>query len=355
MTSAQIVQHLQPGGIEALALTLMEQQQDSIIISLEGAPQQAITQWPRLAPFRDRIFFLGKPDGFSIGTIKQLKELLRSHKVSAIHTHHIGPFLYGGIAAALNGIKKHVHTEHDGWHLQNAKHSSIQRCLNVLLQPTLVADAKQVAHAIKTSTGAKSQIIYNGIDTEKFRPCENEISKYTLRLHWGLENTPYLLGSAGRLETVKGHEYLIRALQHLPDTISLALAGSGSCEHALKKLATSLNLQHRVHFLGHIDNTENFYRMLDAFCLPSLNEGFPLAPLEAQACNIPSIVTAVGGAGETLCPLSGIAVEPANPLALADAILKQSKTPKHASPRPFICQHFSIDAMTNAYQQLLSA
>lgn len=383
MATAQIIQHLKPGGIESLALTLLDQlnkntndafktnnnktNNKNIIISLEGNKKKTIKAWPRLEPYIDQLFFLNKPEKFSLATILKLKSILKSHHIAAIHTHHIGPFIYGGLAGAAAGIKTHIHTEHDGWHLHNAKHSGIQRCLNYFLQPTLVSDAEKVAQQVLKHTGFNSQVIYNGVDIQRFKPAESDAHKNTIRREWGLNHDCVLVGAAGRLETVKGHEYLLKAMALLPNMFHLAIAGEGSLATQLRILASSLNINERVHFLGQTDQTHKFYPMLDIFCLPSLNEGFPLAPLEAQACNIPTIVTDVGGATETLCPNSGLAVQAGDEYALASAIIKhhinqnscQQKILTHSNttntPRDYICQHFSIEAMACAYQKLLCA
>ena len=354
MATAQIVQHLRPGGIEALALTLLGQQPDNVIISLEGNKNQAISAWPRLAPYAERLFFINKPAGASFKSLYKLKALLQQENIRAVHTHHIGPFIYGGLSAYLAGIKTHIHTEHDGWHLQNTKHSAIQRALLFCLHPTLVADAKKVAYQVREATGGNSQVIYNGIDTDVFKPAETLEQKQFLRRQNGIAHSGLLIGCAGRLEAVKGQAFLINALTQLPTEYHLAIAGDGQCRSDLQELAKKLGIAERIYFLGHVNNTHRFYPMLDIFCLPSLNEGFPLAPLEAQACNIPAVVTDVGGATETLCPHTGIATTAGSAAALAAAIMESCAKKTLAQPRDFITQNFSLNRMVQAYQQLFN-
>lgn len=355
MPNAQIVQHLRPGGIESLALAILEQQPNDIIISLEGNKRSAINAWPKLKRYENRIFFLGKSPGLSKKTILSLKRLLKRKNINAIHTHHIGPYIYGGTAAKLVRIKNHIHTEHDGWHLQNAKHSRIQRLLNCILKPTLVADAYEVANVVLSKTGAESHVIHNGIDTNQFTPCLNNIEKSHLRLKFGMDLSHIWVGTSGRLERVKGHAHLIRAMAHLPDCFRLVLAGQGSLLNELKIIAADYNIQERILFLGHIDNTSEFYKAIDIFCLPSLREGFPLAPLEAQSCGIPSIVSDVGGATETLCPKTGLSVKPSDEMELVSAITKSYLIDKTFSPRDFIVNHFSLPIMARAYERLMHA
>lgn len=355
MANAQIVQHLIPGGIEALALNLLDSHLNDWLIALEGNKVDALRAWPRLQKYASRLIFLEKPPQISPSTLLQLMRCFKEHGIDSIHTHHIGPYLYGAIAARSSGIKKHVHTEHDGWHLQNAKHSGIQRVLNQLFKPTLVADALHVARMVQETTGANSQVIYNGIDTATFTPCASTLQRTRLRGRFSLDESKIWVGSAGRLEAVKGHADLLRAAALLPDIFHFAIAGTGSERDDLEHLAQALGIEKRVSFLGHLDNTADFYRAIDIFCLPSLNEGFPLAPLEAQACNVRTVVTQVGGSIETLCPFTGISVPARDPVAMAKAITEQYLSESDAAPRNFVEEHFSLAGMTSAYRQLLSA
>lgn len=355
MANAQIIQHLRPGGIESLALSLLDSNPDDYLIALQGDKASALAEWPKLELYQRQIYFLNKPEALCVKTVYQLAKLLKELNIAAIHTHHIGPYLYGALAAKLAGIARHVHTEHDGWHLSNNKHRRIQTWLNRLFQPQLVADAAQVADVVATTTGARSQVIYNGVDTFRFAPLRDSDERDVIRAQLGLDSDKIWVGSAGRLEAVKGHRFLIEALQSLSERFCIVIAGEGSLKNDLVQLALTLGVSERVVFLGHTDQMLSFYRALDVFCLPSLNEGFPLAPLEAQACGIRTIVTDVGGSKEALCPITGRCVPAENPSLLATAITDQYLSGSDVSPARFVQQHFSLQTMSAAYQQLLSA
>lgn len=352
----QVVQHLRPGGIEALSLDLLAfsaATETTFIISLEGNAQTAIDAWPRLMPFQDQLIFLNKQPGITPSLVMQLQHLLKKLNASAVHTHHTGPLLYAGLAARLAGIKHLVHTEHDAWHLQQFKRRTLQRWAIKLLYPTLAADANAVASMMKEQLDCDHDIavINNGIDTEYFIPGDTRLARNQLKL----PSEVALIGCSGRLEQVKGHSVLINALHKLPQNVHLVLAGAGSTESLLRSLVNQLQLTTRVHFLGRIDNMPLFYQALDVFCLPSLNEGFPLAPLEAQACNIPTLVTDVGGAKETLCPHSGELV-PANDCTLmANKLAGMLQLLSNKQPREFVQKNGDIRLMVKAYACLRDA
>ena len=355
----QVVQHLRPGGIETMALDLCSFTQSSkkpLIISLEGSYREALRHWPRLQRYNSRVIFLNKQPGIKPLLILRLSRLLKRIDADVVHTHHLGPLLYAGLAARLAGIKQLVHTEHDAWHLNNPRHRQLQKAIIRFTQPLLVADAHIVASAMCRQLNIdKVEVVTNGIDTQYFKPGQQSLA----RKHLGLPLNAPLIGSSGRLEAVKGHRFLFQALCDLPQDVHLALAGEGSMKQQLQQLAVELGLSQRIHFLGRVDFMPRFYQALDVFCLPSLNEGMPLSPLEAQACNVPTLVTDVGAASETLCPDTGVLI-PAqdvdalslNLLQVLSAHLKSHSTSTQASPRSFVQSHCDVRLMVHAYSQL---
>ncbi len=71
--------------------------------------------------------------------------------------------------------------------------------------------------------------------------------------------------------------------------------GSGDRLTALLAKAESLGIADSVHFPGECIDVAPVLRSADAFVLPSNSEGSPISLLEAMACGLPVVVTAVGG------------------------------------------------------------
>lgn len=347
-----VVQHLAPGGIETLVLEMLrhaDKQHPVLIVSLEGDLTSAIRHWPKLAAFKHHLIFLDKLSGVHlsmIGTLCKLFNLLKPH---VIHTHHIGPLLYGGVAAKLSHIQCHIHTEHDIWHLSNAKNRRIQSVALAITKPRLVADADEVSSQLSRSFCYPDiTVIKNGVDCQHFKPASQSLARQKL----GLPLNCTIVGCAGRLEYIKGHDILLHALTLLPHTVSVAIAGYGSRADELKKLAQELNVDDRVYWLGLVTDMPRFYQALDLFCLPSRCEGFPLSTLEAQACDTVTIASQVGAVEETICPNSGLMFPSENPQALADQILAVLKQINPTSPREFVLKNNDIQNMVTAYQSL---
>lgn len=355
-TCMQIVQHLRPGGIESLCLDLVAfapANERTLIVSLEGELESALAHWPKLNAFRERLIFLDKRPGLQFSCLAKLKHLMQQYQVSAIHSHHIGPLLYGALAAKLAGVPCHLHTEHDAWHLQASKHRWLQRLACWLNQPQLIADADFVAERAKRFLAGKTafKVIKNGVDCSKFRP-QGLCSKPS-------HQVPIVIGCSGRLEAVKGHAYLLQALALLPKHFHLHIAGDGSERESLMALCQTLDLTPRVSFLGHQEDMTGFYQSLDVFCLPSVNEGYPLAPLEAQACGIPCVLTDVGATKECLSPEIGHLVPPQDPKALSQAITRLHLTSQllgqiqvSKATREFVLHQGEVRVMTAQYARL---
>jgi len=73
--------------------------------------------------------------------------------------------------------------------------------------------------------------------------------------------------------------------------VFLLVAGDGPLRIELLALASRLGVEKRVRFLGHLDRVDGLLRAADAFVLPSIYEGLPVALLEAMALGVPAVVS----------------------------------------------------------------
>lgn len=146
------------------------------------------------------------------------------------------------------------------------------------------------ALALDSAPDQAIEVVYNGVDTEAFRPGPRD---------WeGLR-----VVCAARLIRRKGIEHLIEAVAKLEgQDVRLTLVGKGNHEAALRAHAAALGVGERVAFAGHVAHAEmaEVYRRSDVFVLPSLNEGMSNTALEAMACGLPILMTDTGGALELL-------------------------------------------------------
>lgn len=358
----QVVQHLAPGGIEMLVLELQRLAGPGAefhVVSLEGTPETIGRGWSRAGLLGTRLHALDKQPGIQPALVLSLARLFRRLRPAAVQTHHIGPLIYGGMAARLANIPRIVHTEHDAWHLANPQRRKLQQAALSLIKPQVIAAGRAVAEGLTTAIpSCRPTVIANGVDTNRFRPGDPGTARRRLRL----PIAPRIVGTAGRLELVKGHDVLIDAAYRLPSHIHVAIAGDGSRRLRLEKQARDLGIDDRVHFLGLVNDIVTFYHAIDLYCLPSRNEGLPLSLLEAQASAIPAVASNVGSVAEAMCPGASLLVPPEDSRALANAIstamsalATEAGGFPHGDLRGFVKQHHDLAAMASSYRAMITA
>lgn len=353
MNIAQIVQKLSPGGLEVLALDLAQHVPNVSahwLVSLEGTRDELVAAWPRLAPFKDQIIALNKPAGLSPRTALGLRAVLKDKQIDVVHSHHIGPLLYGGIAARLAGVKAHIHTEHDVWHLEQGRAAQIEKLALKIAKPTHIAITAQMATVLQQYFGQAVTVIPNGVDTQRFDLGDKAAARQALGL---APHGRQVIGTASRLQYVKGVDLLIEAAALLPtDKAPLVLiAGGGDEAQQLQAQAQALGLDEtRMRFLGHIDSMPDFLAVLDLYVQPSRREGLPLAPLEALSAGVPVVMTQVGGANEVRAA-GGHIVAAADAPALAEGISRGlAQSWDHAGLRAAMVKDYDIRAVATRYR-----
>jgi colanic acid/amylovoran biosynthesis glycosyltransferase len=162
-----------------------------------------------------------------------------------------------------------------------------------------------------------------------------DIKRQTPYQPW-VQNQTCRIFSCGRLNLVKGHKYLLQTiliLQQRGIAVKLQIAGEdeqgGNGYHKLlQELIDEKGLSESVELLGAVSEAR-IRQGLEAahvFALASLNEGVPVAVMEAMAMEVPVVVTAVGGNAELIDNgVDGSMVEPENPESLANMIEKVIK------------------------------
>jgi glycosyltransferase involved in cell wall biosynthesis len=104
--------------------------------------------------------------------------------------------------------------------------------------------------------------------------------------------------TVGRLVARKAVDQLVKMVSRLDNKkLNLLIIGSGPQENSLKQLARELNIESRIHFLGHTSEEDKFeiLRMADIYVSTSQHEGFGIVYLEAMACGLPVVCYDFGG------------------------------------------------------------
>lgn len=145
---------------------------------------------------------------------------------------------------------------------------------------------------------------------------------------------PIIIGAMGKLVTKNGFSVFIDALKILKAnqiSFKAIIAGEGNEANKLKEQAKSSGLADLIEFPGWIEDKEQFFKNIDIFCLPSLDEPFGGILLESFLNLVPIIATNTEGPSEIVSPhLDGQMVQSNDPQGLAEAIERYLRNPKFA-------------------------
>lgn len=308
--------------------------------------------------------------GFRPSVLFQLARLLEERSIDIIHCQRHKPTVYGTLATFFTSRKPKVISHVRGL---NRTRSFRRKLLNWMLFKR-VSRIVAISHAVRDDILENNWIcaphkvvtVYNGITVKPF--IESNLSRAEARFRLGLPETEgCVFGTVGRLEKTKGQRILLQAFARVyrkhPDTW-LVLAGRGKLEAELQGLATELDIQKRVLFLGHRNDVPEVLKAYDAFVFPSIAEGLGLALLEAMATGIPVIASKVGGVLEILNrPGLGIMIPPTSVEALSNAMQtilimeKEKRIEVGKALRQRVLEQFTkekmISAMVGQYMEVM--
>jgi len=164
------------------------------------------------------------------------------------------------------------------------------------------------------------------------------------------------VGSIGRLDAMKAHEILLKAIAQVEHTKAVIL-GEGAERSNLEQLAMDLGIKDRVQLLGWVDNPRSYLSQFDVVAMPSRSEGFPLAMVEAMLAARPVIATRVGSMPEAVIDgVTGWLIEKNDVGGLAEALRRSRNAALRLQigqqARQMALANFTVEAMTKQYEQL---
>ncbi|HSJ83255.1 MAG TPA: glycosyltransferase [Acidimicrobiia bacterium] len=308
-----------------------------------------------------QVHMIGSRRGLTPRTLFRLRALIRDEGIDLVHAHL--PTM--GIVARLASPVPVVYTEHN----MADSYRPLTRGANRLTygrNRAAMAVSGAVAGSVSSWPGPAVTVIPNGVAVG-VEPAAAEEARAELGVAAG---TP-LIAHVGNIRPGKGHDVLIEATTRLiasrPDVNVVSIGGEkypGDLDRVTSK-AKEAGLGESLRFLGRRPDALRFVAAADLFVNPSSVEGLPVAILEAMALGRPVVATAAGGVpgivkdGET-----GILVEPEDPEALAEGMLRMLADPELArrladAASELVAKEYGLEPMVRAtedvYRQVLGA
>lgn len=368
---AHVVHRFDVGGMENGIVNLLNHMPPGrfrhAVVCLEGYGEFA-----RRVRVPDVTFHaLHKRPGKDPALYARLWRLLRRLRPDIVHSRNLSALEAQAVAAAA-GVRARVHGEHgrDVFDLNgaNRKYNLLRRAMRPLVG-RYVAVSKDLAGWLAETVGAapaRIEQIYNGVDTERFRP--RGPGPRAIGPEGFLRGATQVIGSVGRMAPVKDFPTLVRAFAALVaqspalrERLRLVIVGDGSEREACVALARETGVDALVWFAGERADIPELMRAFDVFVLPSLGEGISNTILEAMATGLPVVATRVGGNPELVeAGRTGVLVPPADPDALARGLRAYADDPARVlahggAARRSVEQRFSIDAMVARYVAVYDA
>jgi glycosyltransferase involved in cell wall biosynthesis len=287
---------------------------------------------------------------FDFTTLRSLRDTLRRERNTILHVHDYKSAFHAWLARGRSGTPI-VATSHG--HFPTTTNLRLYNRLELALMRRFEHICVVSKEMLPVLAGAgvaekNTQLIENGIDTQRFNPQTPPLD----RSQFGIAAGAIVFGSAMRLTEQKNPLGLIdafaRVATRLPNS-ALAIAGDGPLRDAVIARARERAVADRVHLLGARDDLDRFYPMLDVFVLPSHYEGLPLALLEAMACERAIVATAVGQVPAVLDGTSAAVVPAGDTEAFASAMYDASRQPRRDMLRAHVVNRYSVANMTQQY------
>jgi glycosyltransferase involved in cell wall biosynthesis len=265
------------------------------------------------------------------GPARAAARAVRETGAALIHTNSPKSHIIGGLASRLTRrpLVWHVRDIMEGHALK------VMLRMAGLVKPSIIAISQAVADQFAGSCAAVT-VIHNGVPLARFTPGP---ASEALRAELGLPPRTPVVVTVGRLTPWKGHRTLLAAFAalhaHEPAAVLIVAGSAAFWEPAyaddLRRYAQELGVGESVRWLGDRSDVPDLLRLADVFCLPSVNEPFGRAIVEAMATAKPVVACRSGGVPEVVADgQTGLLVPDDAPAELAAALGDLLRDPQRA-------------------------
>ncbi|WKD57344.1 GDP-mannose-dependent alpha-(1-6)-phosphatidylinositol monomannoside mannosyltransferase [Corynebacterium capitovis DSM 44611] len=296
---------------------------DQLVVFASTQDAEAAASWDATVPYRvvrwPRSVMLPTP-----ATVREMQRRIREERITTVWFGAAAPLAVMGAAAKRAGATRVVATTHGhevGWAMLPGGRSVLKRIGSSADVVTYISSYTLSRFRRAFGDDVEFEWLPSGVDSGFFRPATTA-QRMATRERFGWGNEP-LIVCASRLVPRKGQDQLIRALPAVREAVPgarLVLVGTGAAESRLRARVTRLPSSDReaVVFAGAVsrETLRDIVASANVFAMPARTrwggldvEGLGIVYLEAQACGVPVVAGASGGAPETVSRETGIVVD----------------------------------------------
>jgi glycosyltransferase involved in cell wall biosynthesis len=310
-------------------------------------------------------------------SVLRVAELIRTERPQILHTHTAKAGAIARAAAMLAGDARPpvvLHTFHG--HVlkgyfgpgRTAFFRQVEQSL-ARLSDVLVAVSPEVRNELielGVAPRRKFAVIRLGIPLEERLGDASAGEDY--RRLYGIPKDAFVIGWVGRMTGVKATRAVLEIVRAVHDRgvdSVLCMVGDGPDRVRLEEIAHELGIARSCYFVGYQEQIAGYYRLFDAFVLPSVNEGTPVSAIESLASGTPVVANRVGGVPDVVRDgVDGFLVEAGDAEAAADklAVLARDEALRRRlgeAGRARVLERYSVsrlvDDVDRLYRSLLDA
>ena len=233
---------------------------------------------------------------------KRLKDIFSEGNYDALWCNYSGltniDFLKAAKKAGVKTRIIHAHTAKLSWgnivmkYLVPFFHNKNQKIIDRYATDFWACSAKSAEFMYGKRIAEKTTIIPNGVDIGKF--FKDEKTKKDVCLEFNLPEDSIIIGHIGRMCSEKNQTFLLDILQEavkLNEKVKLLFVGDGELRESVMNYASEISVTDSVIFTLSRKDIPRLLCAADVFLLPSLTEGFPVTVVEAQAADVPCVVS----------------------------------------------------------------
>lgn len=272
----------------------------------------------------------------NVKAYKMLREIIEKEQFDLIYCHTpVGAMLarLAGISARKKGTKV-IYMAH-GFHFYNGApllnwmlYYPVEKFLSRFTDGLITINQEDYRRAQKFHAGKTVLIPGVGIDLDKFQ--KKEPTRQEIRNKLGIPEGKIILMSVGELTKRKNHMVVVEALAWLKEyDILYVICGDGPLKARLRAKAEELGVRERLKLLGFRKDIAELHKAADIFVFPSLQEGLPVAVMEAMASGLPIVASKIRGNEDLISNnQGGYLINPKDSEQIAKAIEKMIQNPE---------------------------